>query len=75
MSTLIPVFNIEKYGRRPLLLFGAFGQAFAMALVGVMVILSKPYTDRGDAVPTMYAYPAAAGVVLFVFIFGVGMLL
>ncbi|QKX57007.1 uncharacterized protein TRUGW13939_04115 [Talaromyces rugulosus] len=47
-STPISFYTVEKFGRRPLLIFGAFGMLicqFIVAIIGVTVGFNKTHTD------------------------------
>ncbi|KAI5285382.1 hypothetical protein KEM54_000618 [Ascosphaera aggregata] len=69
MSAFIPIFIIEKVGRRQLMIFGAVGQAISMAvLAGTNYRLTRPNKDSHAGV--------GQAVFLFVFntFFGIGWL-
>lgn len=61
-SALVPVFTIEKLGRKPLLIAGAFGQAACMLVLGACLEVTHPVSG----------YIAAVAVFGFTFIFGCG---
>ncbi|KAF8537071.1 putative MFS monosaccharide transporter [Trichophaea hybrida] len=64
LSTLIPVFILDKYGRRKILYVGAVLQAIAMAAAGG---LSKASEDGGRPA---YGQGATACLFIFTFVFG-----
>ena len=69
LASLIPLWTIERFGRRPLLLIGTAGQCLSMV---VLTITPKVSDNQGTSQP-----PAiAAAVFLFVFnsFFAIGML-
>lgn len=66
VSCILAIFTIDRYGRRSVLIVGAFGQSIAFFILGA---LSKVGADKHSA-----AIGAAAGSFVFVynFIFAVG---
>lgn len=59
----IPVFLIEKVGRRPLLIVGALGQAAAMIVLGSMFMVEDS---------SLANWVGVTSVFVFTFIFGTG---
>lgn len=64
LSTLIPVFCLDKYGRRRILYIGAVLQALAMAAAGALSYLSENGYGNG------YGKGATACIFIFTFVFG-----
>lgn len=60
MASWVAIFTIEKFGRRALMLFGAAGQAMAMAVLAGT-------TSIGDDDPRKTTFGIVAAVFLFVF--------
>ncbi|PWN97206.1 general substrate transporter [Tilletiopsis washingtonensis] len=72
-STPISFYTVEKYGRRPLLVWGAFGMLvcqFLVAIIGVTVGFNKTTTNAaGEAVATNIAAVNAQVAFIAIFIF------
>ncbi|RAO64928.1 uncharacterized protein BHQ10_000940 [Talaromyces amestolkiae] len=74
-STPISFYTVEKYGRRPLLIFGALGMLicqFIVAIVGVTVGFNKTHPDGSggtiaDNIPAVNAQVAFIAIYIFFF--------
>ncbi|KAL1923453.1 uncharacterized protein VTP21DRAFT_8433 [Calcarisporiella thermophila] len=59
-STFIPVYAIDRWGRRPMLIIGAAGQSICMTIITIFLATSP--TKAGYAVPAfVYLYTALFG--------------
>lgn len=61
VSTVLAIFTIDRYGRRPVLMVGAVGQSLAFFILGA---LSKVGADKHSA-----SIGAAAGSMVFIYDF------
>lgn len=75
-STPISFYTVEKFGRRPLLVWGAFGMLicqFLVAIIGVTVGFNKTYEipnpDGGDPLTRAINVPAVNAQIAFIAIF------
>lgn len=74
-STPISFYTVERYGRRPLLIFGALGMLicqFIVAIVGVTVGFNKTHSDGSggtiaDNIPAVNAQVALIAIYIFFF--------
>lgn len=74
-STPISFYTVEKYGRRPLLIFGALGMLicqFIVAIVGVLVGFNKTHSDGNGGtiannIPAVNAQVAFIAIYIFFF--------
>ncbi|EEA26988.1 hypothetical protein TMatcc_004731 [Talaromyces marneffei ATCC 18224] len=74
-STPISFYTVEKYGRRPLLIFGALGMLicqFVVAIIGVTAGFNKTHSDGmggtlADNIPAVNAQVALIAIYIFFF--------
>jgi sugar porter (SP) family MFS transporter len=69
VSTFPGLYMVEKWGRRPLLLFGAIGMCicqFIVAAVGIHNVDPGVSTTTGGTVPPSTFYPSAKALIAFI---------